>query len=80
MPFTGFHLVVHGCSPGRDTFQQKRRGAHYYSILELILGFGGYIGLLLDYFVVILGFYWDTGKENGNYYIIMGQSLTVMVL
>ena len=30
------------------------------------------LGLERDYIGYILGFYWDNGKENGNYYSILG--------
>ena len=35
---------------------------------NIILGlYRGYIGLYRGYIGVILGLYWDNGKENGNY-------------
>ena len=31
------------------------------------------MGLYRDYIGYILGLYWDNGKENGNYYIVVGH-------
>ena len=31
-----------------------------------------YVPHIYIYLRVILGLYWDSGKENGNYYIILG--------
>ena len=48
---------------------EKQKG-NYCNILGLYWGFLGIIG-------VILGLYWKNGKENGNYYIMIGYILGI---
>ena len=44
------------------------------------VGFRGYIGIMekkmettrIGFIGYIMGLYWDNGKENGNYYSILG--------
>ena len=38
----------------------------------------GYIGYILGLLLGVI--YWDTGKENGNYYIIIGYILHGVIL
>ena len=46
----------------------ERPGQGFGSQLGPIHGLGLYQGLYRGYIGVILGLYWDNGKENGNYY------------
>ena len=50
----------------------------YWGYVKIILGlYWGYIQVILGYIKVILRLYWgcigDCGKENGNYYSILGH-------
>ena len=39
-----------------------------------------YIGIICwSYIGITIGFYWDNGKENGNYYSIIGHILGLRV-